>query len=66
MSYLFSGCYSLTFLNLSNVNTNNINNMFFECSSLTSLNLSNYNTNNVNNLSKMFSYCSYLTKKEDY
>ena len=27
MSYLFSGCYSLTFLNLSNVNTNNINNM---------------------------------------
>ena len=41
MSYMFSGCSSLTSLNLSNFNTNNVNNMSFmfsKCSSLTSLN----------------------------
>ena len=43
-------CSSLTSLNLSNFNTNNVTNMsymFNKCSSLTSLNLSNFNTNNV-------------------
>ena len=43
MSYMFSECSSLTYLNLSNFNTNNVNDiymegMFSECSSLTSLN----------------------------
>ena len=47
MSNMFSWCSSLTSLNLSNFNTNNVkvdkdvnnmNNMFYKCSSLTSLN----------------------------
>ena len=45
-------CLSLTSLNLSNFNTNNVYNMsgmFNRCSSLISLDLSNFNTNNVNN-----------------
>ncbi len=59
MSYMFYKCSSLTSLNLSNFNTNKVNNMnymFHNCSSLTSLNLSNFNTNNVNNMNEMFSY----------
>ena len=58
MSYMFYNCTSLTSLNLSNFNTNNVKDMegmFFNCSSLTSLNLSNFNTNNVNDMSYMFS-----------
>ena len=54
---MFCDCNKLTSLNLSNFNTNNVNNMscmFNNCSSLTSLNLSNFNTNNVNNMSCMF------------
>ena len=54
---MFSNCSSLTSLNLSNFNTNNVTNMsgmFYNCSSLTSLNLSNFNTNNVTNMSYMF------------
>ena len=58
MSSMFYDCSSLTSLNLSNFNTNNVTNMshmFFKCSSLTSLNLSNFNTNNVTDMSHMFS-----------
>jgi len=54
---MFSGCSSLTSLNLSNFNTNNVTNMsymFFNCSSLTSLDLSNFNTNNATIMSDMF------------
>ena len=50
---MFNKCSSLTSLNLSNFNTNNVTNMdsmFNKCSSLTSLNLSNFNTNNVTNM----------------
>ena len=64
MSTMFSGCSSLTSLNLSNFNTNNVNNMshmFSNCSSLTSLNLSNFNTNNVTDMRSMFYNCSSLT-----
>ena len=49
MSYMFNQCSSLTSLNLSNFNTNNVQDMsymFQLCSSLTSLNLSNFNTSN--------------------
>ncbi len=65
MSEMFSYC-SLTSLNLSYFNTNNVNNMshmFYNCSSLTSLNLSNFNTNNVKDMSRMFHICSSLSKK---
>ena len=58
MSYMFYKCSSLTSLNLSNFNTNNVNNMsrmFSNCSSLTSLNLSNFYTNNVTFVINMFS-----------
>ena len=57
MSYIFFNCSSLTSLNLSNFNTNNVkymSGMFCYCSSLTFLNLSNFNTNNVTNMSGMF------------
>ena len=63
-SSMFRLCSSLTSLNLSNFNTNNINNMslmFGGCSSLSSLNLSNFNTNNVKDMSGMFGECSSLT-----
>ena len=54
---MFFKCSSLTSLNLSNFNINNVKDMsymFFFCSSLTSLNLSNFNTNNVNYMSGKF------------
>ena len=53
---MFSNCSSLTSLDLSNFNTNNVetmSDMFSNCSSLTSLNLSNFNTNNVKDMSYM-------------
>ena len=61
---MFQSCSSLTSLNLSNFNTNNVQDMSFmfnKCSSLTSLNLSNFNTNNVQDMSYMFNQCSSLT-----
>ena len=63
MSDMFSDCSSLTSLNLSNFNTNNVedmSSMFYNCSSLPSLNLSNFNTNNVEDMSYMFCGCSSL------
>ena len=54
---MFLDCSSLTSLNLSNFNTNNVKDMsymFYSCSSLNSLNLSNFNTNNVINMSYIF------------
>ena len=57
MSYMFFKSSSLTSFNLSNFNTNNVNDMrsmFYECSSLTSLNLSNFNTKNVTNMIGIF------------
>ena len=54
---LFSGCSLLTTINLSNYNTDNINDMsdmFSNCSSLLSVNLSKFNTSNVTNMSNMF------------
>ena len=57
ISFMFNNCSSLTSLNLSNFNTNNVTNMcamFQSCSSLNSLNISNFNTNNIINLNYMF------------
>ena len=61
MGEMFYGCLSLKEINLSNFNTNNVNNMggmFWGCSSLKEINLSSFNTNNVINMSRMFSGCS--------
>ena len=49
-NYMFSDCYSLISLDLSNFNTQNVinmRNMFSNCNSLISLNLFNFNTQNV-------------------
>jgi surface protein len=57
---MFSGCTSLTSLNVSSLNTENVTDMsymFYNCSSLTSLNLSNFDMNNVTN---KFFMCSNL------
>ena len=64
MSSMFSGCSSLTELNLSNFNTSAVTNMrymFYGCSGLTELNVSNFNTSAVKDMSGMFSGCSGLT-----
>ena len=62
--FMFYECNSLTNLNLSNFNTQNVTNMsyMFEfCNSLTNLNLSNFNTQNVINMGWMFYDCFSLT-----
>ena len=61
---IFSDCFSLINLDLSNFNTQNathMNGMFSNCSSLVNLNLSNFNTIKVISMSWMFSNCSSLT-----
>lgn len=64
MRAMFSGCSSLTSLDVSNFKTQNVTNMgymFATCSALTSLDVSNFNTHNVTNMSWMFQLCSNLT-----
>ena len=63
MRGMFSGCSSLTSLDLNNFNTSNVTNMgdmFSRCSSLTSLDLSSFNTSKVTNINYMFSSCTSL------
>ena len=63
---MFDNCSSLTTINLSNFNTQNVTNMsfmFYHCSSLTNINLSNFNTQNVTNMRDMFYNCYNLEKK---
>ena len=67
MRFMFRGCSSLTNINLSNFNTNNVTNMscmFRGCSSLANINLSNFNTNNVTAMWSMFDGCKNLTKNK--
>ncbi len=72
MSGMFSGCSSLTSLNLSNFNTSKVTGMFHMfagCSSLTSLDLSNFNTENVdfyNNLDLINQEGGNIDKYYDY
>ena len=64
MGSMFSGCSSLTSINLSSFNTANVTNMhgmFVGCRSLTSLNLTNFNVSNVTYMGDMFYGCSSLT-----
>ena len=67
MDYMFSDCHSLTSLDLSHFDTNNVekmNNMFKGCSSLKYLNISSFIfkiTSNLN-MSNMFSGCSSLVE----
>ena len=60
---LFSGCYELTTLNVSNFDTSNVTSMgsmFYYCSSLTSLDVSNFNTSKVTDMNNMFYFCESL------
>ena len=64
MSYMFSGCETLTSLDLSNFNTAKVTDMirmFSGCEALTSLDLSNFNTAKVTEMSYMFTGCEALT-----
>ena len=64
MSYMFSGCKSLTSIDVSGLNTSNVmnmSNMFNACSGLTSLDVSGFDTSNVMTMLSMFYACSDLT-----
>ena len=64
MYSMFSGCSSLTSLDVTHFNTANVTDlsyMFYNCSSLTSLDVTHFNTANVTDLSYMFYNCSSLT-----
>ena len=61
---MFSGCYALTSLDVSNFNTQNVEDMsimFESCSALSSLDLSKFNTANVKNMEDMFKECQKLS-----
>ena len=63
---MFAECSSLTNLNLSNFNTQNVINMgwmFYDCFSLTNLDLSNFTIKNSTKMGGMFYNCNSLTKK---
>ena len=65
INHIFYECKSLSNLDLSNFNTQNVTNMrsmFYECKSLSNLDLSNFNTQNVTDMSNMFSFCKSLKK----
>ena len=64
MYAMFSGCNSLTTLDLSSFDTSNVRTMiemFRKCSSLTNLDISYFDTSNVSNMWSMFSNCESLT-----
>ena len=57
MSFLFGHCESLTSVDLSNFDTENVINMrgmFFECKNLRKLDLSSFKTNKVEDMGLMF------------
>ena len=61
---MFASCSSLTAVDLSNLDTSNVTNMyamFYHCNSLTLLDLSNFNTSKVTSMGSMFDGCSSLT-----
>ena len=64
MRYMFNGCSSLTTLDVSNFNTDDVTDMgwmFNGCSNLTTLDVSKFNTANVTDMGWMFCGCSSLT-----
>lgn len=63
MSFIFSHCESLTSIDLSSFNTENVINMrglFFYCLKLEEVNVSKFNTSNVKDMSGMFNFCQKL------
>ena len=64
IDYMFFDCNSLTNIDLSNFNAQNVTNtskMFSKCGSLINIDLSNFNSQKVTNMSGMFSDCISLT-----
>ena len=64
LSSMFSCCFSLSTLNVSNWDTSNVTNMggmFFQCFSLATLDVSNWDTSNVTDMGTMFNVCNSLT-----
>ena len=64
MRKMFSGCSSLTSLDVTHFNTAKVTDMsymFANCVALTSLYLTNFNTEKVTNMERMFSFCKALT-----
>ena len=64
MTYMFSGCSSLTSLNLSYFDTRNVRfmpYMFHQCSALTSLDVTSFDTSKVTNMRGMFYGCTGLS-----
>lgn len=62
---MFDGCKSLKSIDLSGIDTHNVNNMsymFRSCESLTELDLSSFDTSKVTNMRYMFSKCPSLTR----
>ncbi|MCM1082911.1 MAG: BspA family leucine-rich repeat surface protein [Clostridium sp.] len=62
--YMFSGCRSLTAMDVSNFDTSKVMDMQFMfglCFSLTSIDLSSFNTSNVTDMFGMFNCCECLT-----
>jgi surface protein len=67
MMRMFSGCSSLSSLDLSGFDTYSVTDMgsmFFGCSSLVSLDLSGFDTSSVTDMMRMFDGCSeYIRNK---
>ena len=64
MRHMFSGCSSLTSLELSSFDTSQVTDMremFYCCESLTTLDLSSFNTSQVTAMEEMFYGCESLT-----
>ena len=63
MSNMFSGCASITEIDLDGFDTSNVTTMegmFMYCLSLTNIDISGFSTSNVTNMSRMFSGCRRL------
>jgi len=66
MLCMLGKCCSLTRINLSNFNTQNVitmRSMFIKCKSLKYLDISNFNTQNVTEMDSMFKECKSLIKQ---
>ena len=64
MAYMFSGCRSLTSLDVTTFDTRKVTDMaqmFYDCGKLTTLDVSNFKTDNVTNMVWMFNGCKGLT-----
>ena len=63
MERMFSGCSSISFIDVTNFNTSNVKNMFDTfayCSKLISVNVSKFDTSKVTTMQGMFIQCTNL------